>query len=186
MNRHYMKEAAPARLAAESCALLPGARLSCKRRPMTRWIYVSSLLPMAVGSVDRLEEIPDRLKFLFDFDAAGGAARATRSRERAATSRRPRGDRRAARRDRGARCSIATRSAPMANRVKERTGQKGKALFHPIRVALTGEGGGPSSIWPCRRSSAAPPVAARPGWRQDLSWPRARGGICAARLTQPD
>ena len=31
----------------------------------------------------------------------------------------------------------------MANRVKEKTGQKGKALFHPIRVALTGEGGGP-------------------------------------------
>ena len=31
----------------------------------------------------------------------------------------------------------------MADRVKERTGQKGKALFHPIRVALTGEGGGP-------------------------------------------
>ena len=30
-----------------------------------------------------------------------------------------------------------------ANRVKEKTGQKGKALFHPIRVALTGEGGGP-------------------------------------------
>jgi glutamyl/glutaminyl-tRNA synthetase len=31
----------------------------------------------------------------------------------------------------------------MAARVKEKTGQKGKALFHPIRVALTGEGGGP-------------------------------------------
>jgi len=31
----------------------------------------------------------------------------------------------------------------MANRVKERTGMKGKALFHPIRIALTGEGGGP-------------------------------------------
>jgi hypothetical protein len=31
----------------------------------------------------------------------------------------------------------------MANRVKERTGQKGKALFHPIRIAFTGEGGGP-------------------------------------------
>ena len=31
----------------------------------------------------------------------------------------------------------------MANRVKERTGQKGRALFHPIRVALTGESGGP-------------------------------------------
>ena len=31
----------------------------------------------------------------------------------------------------------------MAARVKERTGQKGKALFHPIRAALTGESGGP-------------------------------------------
>jgi hypothetical protein len=31
----------------------------------------------------------------------------------------------------------------MACRVKEKTGQKGKPLFHPIRVALPGEGGGP-------------------------------------------
>ena len=27
----------------------------------------------------------------------------------------------------------------LATRVRERTGQKGKALFHPIRLALTGE-----------------------------------------------
>jgi hypothetical protein len=27
----------------------------------------------------------------------------------------------------------------LAGRVRERTGQKGKALFHPIRVVLTGE-----------------------------------------------
>ena len=31
----------------------------------------------------------------------------------------------------------------MANEVKTRTGQKGKALFHPIRVALTGRAEGP-------------------------------------------
>ena len=37
--------------------------------------YLASLLPMAVGSVDRLEEIPDRLKFLFEFDAAAALAR---------------------------------------------------------------------------------------------------------------
>jgi hypothetical protein len=30
----------------------------------------------------------------------------------------------------------------LAARVRERTGQKGKALFHPIRVALTGEAEG--------------------------------------------
>ena len=31
----------------------------------------------------------------------------------------------------------------VANRVKARTSQKGKALFHPIRVALTGRPEGP-------------------------------------------
>jgi glutamyl/glutaminyl-tRNA synthetase len=30
-----------------------------------------------------------------------------------------------------------------AGRVKDATGRKGKLLFHPIRVALTGEAGGP-------------------------------------------
>ena len=30
-----------------------------------------------------------------------------------------------------------------ANRVKVRTGQKGKALFHPIRIVLTGRAEGP-------------------------------------------
>ena len=37
--------------------------------------YLISVLPMAVGSVDRLEEIPDRLKFLFEFDPAASLAR---------------------------------------------------------------------------------------------------------------
>ena len=31
----------------------------------------------------------------------------------------------------------------VANDVKARTGQKGKALFHPIRIALTGRAEGP-------------------------------------------
>ena len=31
----------------------------------------------------------------------------------------------------------------VANRVKARTGQKGRALFHPIRIALTGRAEGP-------------------------------------------
>ena len=31
----------------------------------------------------------------------------------------------------------------VAARVRERTGQKGKALFHPIRAALTGDISGP-------------------------------------------
>jgi nondiscriminating glutamyl-tRNA synthetase len=140
MNRHYMKEAAPARLAAESARYFIG-RGYLRRRTDEAMDYVTSLLPMAVGSVDRLEEIPDRLRFLFDYDPAAALARA----EVAGVLH-----------EHGAREVITVLAdaiqAPlvdrdafraMANRVKERTGMKGKALFHPIRVALTGEGAGP-------------------------------------------
>jgi len=50
----------------------------------------------------------------------------------------------------------------MANRVKERTGMKGKALFHPIRVALTGEGAGPEldlAVPAIERGAAVSPSA---------------------------
>jgi glutamyl/glutaminyl-tRNA synthetase len=96
---------------------------------------------MAVGSVDRLEEIPDRVRFIFAYDAASAFERP----EIAGVLHEP-----------GAREVIDALAdeitAPlldresfraMANRVKERTGQKGKALFHPIRAAITGEAGGP-------------------------------------------
>jgi hypothetical protein len=50
----------------------------------------------------------------------------------------------------------------MANLVKDRTGMKGKALFHPIRIALTGEGGGPEldlAVPAIERGAALPPDA---------------------------
>ena len=140
MNRHYMKAAAPSRLAAESARYFH-ARGWLPRKTEAALAYVESLLPMAVGSVDRLEEIPDRLAFVFAFDPAEALQRP------AVTD---------ILHEPGAREVIAAlpeaidgpmldREAfrAMANRVKERTGSKGKALFHPIRVALTGEGGGP-------------------------------------------
>ena len=140
MNRHYMKEAAPARLAAEAARYFL-SRGFMKRRTDTAMEYLVSVLPMAVGSVDRVEEIPDRLRFLFEFDPAAAVARP----DVAGILDEP-----------GARDVIAALAdaidrplldretfRAMANRVKERTGRKGKALFHPIRVVLTGEGGGP-------------------------------------------
>ncbi|PYR55991.1 MAG: hypothetical protein DMF85_17940, partial [Acidobacteria bacterium] len=125
--------AAPARMAAESARFFI-ARGFLRRRTDDALGYVESLLPMAVGSVDRLEEIPDRLAFLFRFDAAASLARSEVAEVVHET---------------GAREVIAAlpdaingpmldRDAfrAMASRVKERTGQKGRALFHPIRVAL--------------------------------------------------
>jgi nondiscriminating glutamyl-tRNA synthetase len=140
MNRHYMKAASPARLAVESVRFFQ-VRGLVKRKTEIAMAYLESLLPMAVGSVDRLEEIPDRLAFLFGYDAAAALQRP---------------DVVEILNEAGARDVIAAlpgaidgpmldREAfrAMATRVKDKTGRKGKALFHPIRVALTGEGGGP-------------------------------------------
>ena len=140
MNRHYMRAATPVRLAAESLRYFVAAGFVEARTPEAM-DYLASLLPLAVGSVDRLEEIPDRVRFVFSYEPSAALARP----EVIATVEEP-----------GAREVIAALaeeiSGPlldreafraMANSVKERTGKKGKSLFHPIRVALTGEGGGP-------------------------------------------
>ena len=74
MNRHYMKEAAPARLAAESARYFM-SRGYLRRRTDEGMEYLVSVFPMAIGYADRLEEIPDRLKFLFEFDPAASLAR---------------------------------------------------------------------------------------------------------------
>lgn len=140
MNRHYMKGSTPARVAAESARFFL-ARGFLKRKTEAAMTYIESVLSMAVGSVDRLEEIPDRLAFLFAYDAGEALERP---------------DVLQVLQEPAAREVIqalpAAISGPLldremfraaANRVKEKTGQKGRALFHPIRVALTGEGGGP-------------------------------------------
>src|SRR3954454_20261300 len=140
MNRHYMKEAAPARLAAESIRYFI-ARGYVRRRTDEAMEYLASLLPMAVGSVDRLEEIPDRLRFLFEFDPPAALAR-----DEVASVLHESGAREViAALPLAIDGPLADREAfrAMASRVRERTGHKGKALFHPIRVALTGDGAGP-------------------------------------------
>lgn len=159
MNRHYMKAAAPARLASECARYFLRSGYMQQRTPQAME-YVTSLLSMAVGSVDRLEEIPDRVRFIFAYDAAAALERP----EIAGVLHEP-----------AAREVIAALAeeihAPLldresfraaAGRVKEKTGQKGKALFHPIRAALTGETGGPEldlAVPAIDRGSQLPPQA---------------------------
>jgi glutamyl/glutaminyl-tRNA synthetase len=126
--------------------------------------------------------MPDRLAFLFDYNAAEALSRP----DVAGVLHEP-----------GAREVIAALpgaiDAPltdreqfraMANRVKERTGQKGRALFHPIRVALTGESGGPEldlAVPAIERGAALPQhaaVARVPNARERAStFARAIGGL---------
>jgi nondiscriminating glutamyl-tRNA synthetase len=141
VNRHYLKTTDPLRLAtlatpffqAAGVALAPGAE---------GLAYLAFVMPIASESVDRLDQVPGRLSFLFEYSPAAAVAdpkvREEMTSEGArsvvaaladALARAPRLDREAFR--------------AVANDVRKATGQKARALFHPIRVALMGRAEGP-------------------------------------------
>ena len=141
VNRHYLKVADPRRIAelAEPYFNETGFRVSPDARGRE---YLASVVPIATASVDRLDQIPARVSFLFDYDAARALdenqVRREMSQPDAQAVVRSLADELApaARLDRD-------RFRAVAAQVRARTGQKGRALFHPIRIALTGRAEGP-------------------------------------------
>ena len=141
VNRHYLKIADVARVAELSVPFFhaAGVEMTPDDRGMA---FLTGAMSMITSSVDRLNQVPARLAFLFDYDANGTLADEQMRAEM-------RGD--------GARAVVAAlaeelataprldreRFRAVANQVKARTGHKAKALFHPIRVALTGRAEGP-------------------------------------------
>jgi len=136
MNRHYMKQATPARLAALLQPWFVAAGFSTADAAH-HLESIETVLPMAVGAVDRLEEVPERVAFVFAWDADAAArlvlAEPDGPRVVAAFAEAIAGE--------GPLTKETFRAA--AARTREATGVKGRALFHPIRVALTGWESGP-------------------------------------------
>jgi glutamyl-tRNA synthetase len=143
VNRHYLKDADHERLTRLSMPYFEKAGYITGRLKPAGFTYLASLVPLFNSSVDRLDQVPARLSQLFRFSPAAAL-------EDAAI--------RAEIREGPARHVIAgladeLQSAPrladrqsfrdVAERVKQKTGQKGRALFHPIRIALTGAADGP-------------------------------------------
>ncbi len=141
VNRHYLRAADPSRLVALALPHLQAAGF-VRRDTVEARTYLADVVPLASGSVDRIEQVASRLGFLFEFDPARACAHP---------------EVHAVLNEAGAREVIAALAADLAaaprldregfraaaGRVKAATGRKGKHLFHPIRVALTGEAGGP-------------------------------------------
>ena len=139
-NRHYLKIADPTRLAELALPYFNETGTTMSPDPQGL-AFLASAIGMASASVDRLSQVPPRMAPLFDYDAAAALAHQPLLEEM---------------RGEGARAVVGAlaeelAAAPrldrekfreIANRVKVRTSQKGKALFHPIRVVLTGRAEG--------------------------------------------
>jgi len=141
VNRHYLKMSDPARIANLSVPFFGEAGIPMS--PDARGLeFLASAMSMATASVDRLNQIPGRLALLFDYDAPAAlavagvreemstdAARAVASALADELANAPRLDK--------------EKFRAVANQVRAKTGQKGRGLFHPIRVILTGRAEGP-------------------------------------------
>jgi glutamyl-tRNA synthetase/nondiscriminating glutamyl-tRNA synthetase len=140
-NRHYLKMADPARIAELSVPYFKQAGVEMS--PDGRGVeFLAMAMAMATASVDRLDEVPARLAFLFEYAPERTLADARVREEMLREGSRavvialadelagaPRVDR--------------EKFRAVANQVRARTGQSAKALFHPIRIALTGRAEGP-------------------------------------------
>jgi len=138
LNRHYLKLAAPERLA-ELAWVYFAAHLPARvTAPEAVRSWFDRLLALFVPAVDHLDQLPAKTAFIFGFDA--DAARlaeensAVLSADSARTVLAEFADR--VRADAG---PVRPEAFNLwINEVKAATGVKGKELFHPIRIALTG------------------------------------------------
>jgi glutamyl-tRNA synthetase/nondiscriminating glutamyl-tRNA synthetase len=144
VNRHYLKAAEPARLVQLAWPHLRAAGFVNGDVPNGSAIgFLATIMPMASGSVDRLDQVPDRLRLVFWYDARAALSLADIREEVAAAGARQVIEALADDLATAPRLVDRQTFRAAADRVKQKTGQKGRALFHPIRLALTSASEGP-------------------------------------------
>ncbi len=155
LNRHYIKESSPERIEKLALAYYTraiGQDLGGEGQADYLWPpevvnWFGSITRMLVPSVDRLDQLPERAALIFHYDAKTALA----SPDNAEVLSWPNTDAVLTRftvkilEDESAREGKLTpeQFKKIVNEVKAETGAKGKELFHPIRVVVTGSHSGP-------------------------------------------
>lgn len=142
MNRHYLKEVPLARVAELSVRFLASAGFLAEPLDAATRAWLERVIGAVLKNLDHLSQLPDAVRLVFDYDAARIASGE---------------DTRQVIEDAAARQVLAAfiprvlaeenltseRFREIAREVQKQTGKKGKDLFHPIRVAVTGAVSGP-------------------------------------------
>jgi glutamyl-tRNA synthetase/nondiscriminating glutamyl-tRNA synthetase len=143
LNRHYLKQAAPERLVQLAWGYFADRLPAREAAPETVQSWFGRLLALLVPSVDHLDQLPLKAGLVFAFDAEAARANEENAAVLAADSARTVLGELASRvRAHAGRVTPEGFKAWM-NEIKAATGVKGKDLFHPVRIALTGAHSGP-------------------------------------------
>jgi len=143
LNRYYMKQAPPARLAALCWdyfgGLLPEKELASDA--VLIWFF--HMISMFVPSVSHLDEIPAKAAFIFHMDANLARADQENAAALAADSAHVVLTELANRVRAHAGPVAASDFSAWMEEIKTATGADGKELYQPVRIALTGTHSGP-------------------------------------------
>jgi glutamyl-tRNA synthetase/nondiscriminating glutamyl-tRNA synthetase len=141
LNRHYLKLASPERLRELAWPHFAAAGLLAERPDVEVSAWLELVIALLLPSLDQLDQLPAKAESIFQFDAAAArldpenaALLAAESAQRVLTA--------FAARVTAEPVEPATFKQWM-NEIKTETGVKGKELFHPVRIALTGAHSGP-------------------------------------------
>jgi len=147
LNRHYIKQKPVERLATVASLYFEDAGLLAEPLDSGMEIWFDRVLALVAPSVDRLDQLPERANLIFHYEAKAALA----SPDNAEVLAWPHSDAVLARftvkilEDELARESRLTpeQFKKIVNEVKAETAAKGKELFHPIRIIVTGSHSGP-------------------------------------------
>lgn|GEM_PF-3958 len=143
LNRHYIKEAGVERIAQLAASYFVSAGLLPASPDAATQAWFRRVIELLAPSVDRLGQLTERAALIFDYNAAAAKASADNAETLAwpktsavikAFSQRVLA---------GPGSLTAERFKAIMNEVKTETGAKGKELFHPVRIVITGSHSGP-------------------------------------------
>src|SRR5579883_337830 len=147
LNRHYIKEAPAAKLIPLARSFFLNAGLLSDSLNISANDWFDKVIQLLVPSVDRLDQLPERAAFIFNYDAQAALTASDNAEVLAlpqtnavlsAFTTKILGDESAQ-----AGKLAPERFKQIVNEVKAETGVKGKELFHPIRIIVTGSHSGP-------------------------------------------
>ena len=143
LNRHYLKQCEALRLIALAAPYFERAGLLPERGNAEIVGWLEKLIALFLPSLDQLDQLPEKSSFIFRFDPdsaradeENAALLATESAQKVLAE--------FAARVQSANGPVTPEQFKLwMNEIKTETGVKGKELFHPVRIALTGAHSGP-------------------------------------------
>jgi glutamyl/glutaminyl-tRNA synthetase len=142
-NRHYLKLASPDRLTTLGLPYLADAGWAAGDVSAAAHAWLIAVMPPLAASIDRLADLPERMRLMFAFDAAAALTRDDVRTEATAALATAVVKAWAGAAQTAPRLTTKDAFRALAREVGGATGAKGKALFHTIRLATTGEPDGP-------------------------------------------